>query len=72
MIKQKFHIPQMHCPSCAMLVEGIEEDLEGIKMAKANVRSKTLVVEHDESVSTDQIISAVEQVSGYRAVLDAD
>jgi len=55
-----------------MLVEGIEEDLEGIKMAKANVRSKTLVVEHDESVSTDQIISAVEQVSGYRAVLDAD
>jgi len=58
-------IPDMHCSSCAMKLEGIEDDLPGILHIKASYHKLTLEVEFDETrVSEAQILQAVARL-GY-------
>jgi copper chaperone CopZ len=58
-------IPDMHCSSCAMKLEGIEDELPGILKIKASYHRQTLEVEYDESqVSEAQILQEVERL-GY-------
>lgn len=57
----------MHCSNCPMEVEGIEDDLPGIKKVSASYQKGQMVVEFDETkVSEAQIMAAVER-RGYRA-----
>lgn len=68
MTTQTFNVPKMHCTSCAMTLEGIEDDLVGVQEVKANYRKQRIVVTYDESeVSEDQIMQAAGKV-GYPAV----
>ena len=61
----KLNIPDMHCSSCAMKLEGIEDELPGIQKVKASYHKQTLEVEYDEKqVSEAQILQAVEKL-GY-------
>jgi copper chaperone CopZ len=58
-------IPDMHCSSCAMKLEGIEDELPGIFKIKASYHKQTLEVEYDEKqVSEAQILQEVERL-GY-------
>jgi len=58
-------IPDMHCSSCAMKLEGIEDDLPGIIKIKASYHRQTLELEYDEAqVNEAQILQAVEHL-GY-------
>jgi copper chaperone CopZ len=58
-------IPDMHCSSCAMKLEGIEDELPGILKIKASYHKQTLEVEYDEEqVSEAQILQEVERL-GY-------
>lgn len=67
MIKKTFRVDGMSCSSCSMNVEGIEDDLPGIKKVSASYQKGQMVVEFDEAkVSEAQIIDAVER-KGYRA-----
>ncbi len=69
MIKKLFKVSDMHCPSCVMRVESIEDDLAGIKRVKASYLKGQMEVEFDEGqVSEAQIIAAVKQ-KGYEAAL---
>ena len=68
MIKKTFRVEDMHCSNCAMKIEGIEDDLPGVKQVSASYHKLEMVVEFDESrVSDEQIIAAVKK-KGYQAV----
>lgn len=45
-----FAVKKMDCQSCAIAIEGICEDTAGVTKAEVNARTKTLTVEHAESV----------------------
>lgn len=67
MINKTFRVEGMHCPNCAMNIEGIEDDLPGIKEVSASYQKGRMVVEFDEvRVSEAQIISALEK-RGFQA-----
>ena len=67
MIKKVFKIRDMHCPTCVMRVEGIEDDLPGIKQVSASYQKGQMVVEFDETkVGELEIINAVKK-KGYTA-----
>jgi copper chaperone CopZ len=67
MIKKTYRVNDMHCPNCAMNIEGIEDDLPGVKQVLASYQKGQMVVEFDESkVSEAQILAAVEK-RGYQA-----
>ncbi len=67
MIKKKFHIPDMQCPSCVMRVESIEDVLPGILEASASYRKQELVVEFDEEKITEEEILTALRKLGYPA-----
>jgi len=55
-----FHIPDMHCSSCSMRLEGIEDELEGIQKIKASYLKQTLDIIFDEQkVTTERIRQAI-------------
>jgi copper chaperone CopZ len=67
----KLRIPDMHCSSCAMKLEGIEDELPGILKIKASYHKQTLEVEYDEEqVSEAQILHEVERL-GYTPLKSA-
>ena len=60
MIKKVYQIPDMECSNCVMHLEGIEDDLPGIKKIKGSYVQQKLDVEFDETkVSDQQIIDAI-------------
>jgi copper chaperone CopZ len=66
MLKKTYHIPDMQCPNCSMILEGIEDILPGIKQISASYHKLQMVVEYDETkVSEEQIIAAVKK-KGYQ------
>ena len=66
-MKKKYRVEGMHCSNCAMNIEGIEDDLPGIKQVTASYQKGQMVVEFDEAkVSEVQILSALEK-RGYQA-----
>jgi copper chaperone CopZ len=67
MVKKTYRVEGMHCSNCAMNIEGIEDDLPGIKQISASYQKGQMVVEFDEAkLSEAQLLSAVEK-RGYHA-----
>jgi len=68
MTRKIFRVTDMHCPSCAMRLESIEDDLPGIRQISASYQKQQMTVEFDEAmVSEAQILSAVNQ-KGYTVI----
>ena len=68
MIKKTFKIPDMSCTNCAMKIEALEDDLDGVKEINASYHKFEMVIEYDETKLTDeQIVTAVKK-KGYTAV----
>ena len=64
-MKSIFRVPDMICPNCAMHLEGLEDEVPGIKRVDASYKKQTMEVEFDENLLTlDQIISAANEI-GY-------
>ena len=64
-MKKIFRVPDMECPNCAMHLEGLEDDLPGIKRVSASYRKQVMEVEFDEAkLTVDQIILAANAI-GY-------
>ena len=58
----------MTCSNCAMKLESLEDDLDGVKEINASYHRLEMVIEYDESKLTEeQIVSAVKK-KGYQAV----
>lgn len=69
MIKKTFKIPDMSCTNCAMKIESLEDDLDGVKEVIASYHKLEMVIEYDETKLTDeQIVTAVKK-KGYTAVI---
>lgn len=65
MIKKTYIVSDMHCVNCAMRIEGIEDDLQGVKSVSASYKKGQMTVEFDEARLSDaQIIAAVKE-KGY-------
>ena len=68
MTKTTFRVPDMHCSSCAMALEGLEDELRGIKHISASYHKQTLDVEYDETaLSVLRIVAAASEL-GYTLV----
>jgi copper chaperone CopZ len=67
MVKKTFRVEGMSCSNCPIEVEGIEDDLPGIKQVNASYQKGQMVVEYDETrLSEAEIIAAVKR-RGYEA-----
>lgn len=69
MIKKTFKIPDMTCSACAMKLEGLEDDLDGVKEINASYHRLEMVIEYEEAKLTDEQIIAAVKKKGYNAVL---
>ena len=68
MVKKVFRIPDMHCASCSMRLEGLEDEIPGVKQIRASYHRQEMIVEYDESrVTPEQVIEAARRL-GYQAV----
>jgi copper chaperone CopZ len=64
-MKQIFRIPDMECSSCAMRLEGLEDDLPGVKRVRASYPKQQMEVEYDETcLSAAEIVAAIQRL-GY-------
>jgi copper chaperone CopZ len=68
MVKKTYTIPNMECPNCAMRLEGIEDDLPGIRAVHASYHRRTLEIEYDEKQLTEQDILSAIQALDYIAI----
>ena len=68
MVKKLFRVPNMHCSACVMRLEGLEDELVGIKRVTASYRKQQMEVEYDEAQVTDQQIIAAVKKQGYEAI----
>lgn len=68
MVKQiTFKIKDMHCPACAINIDGELEDVPGVTSAATNYATAETKVEFDpEKVGVDQLREAVKK-AGYDA-----
>ena len=65
MVKQVFRVTDMHCSSCVMRIEGLEDDLPGVQRVRASYKKQQVEVEYDEAtVSAAQIVAAIQRL-GY-------
>jgi len=68
MTKKTFSIPDMTCSNCAMKLESLEDELDGIREINASYHKQQMTVEFDEGkISVEQIIAAAKK-KGYTAV----
>ena len=67
MLKKVFSIPDMHCANCVMHLEGIEDDLEGIREIRGSYHKQTLEVIFDEAVVSEEEIRQAITDLGYTA-----
>ena len=69
MVKQVFRVTDMHCTNCVMRLEGLEDDLPGVKSVVASYRKGLMTVEYDETRTSEaQILAAVARL-GYTATV---
>ncbi len=65
MMKKTFRVPDMECPNCAMHLEGLEDELPGVKRINASYKKQLMEVEFDETkLTVEQIITAANAI-GY-------
>jgi copper chaperone len=60
-----FRVPDMECPNCAMHLEGLEDELPGIKRVTASYKKQVMEVEFDEAKLTVQQIIRAANAIGY-------
>jgi copper chaperone CopZ len=65
MVKQVFRVTDMHCTNCVMRLEGLEDDLPGVRRVQASYKKQQMEVEYDETaISAAQIVAAIQRL-GY-------
>ena len=65
MAKQVFRVPDMHCSNCVMTIEGLEDDLPGVKSVRASYHKGTVEVEYDEKRLSEAAIRDAIARLGY-------
>jgi copper chaperone CopZ len=65
MTTKTFRVLIMHCSACAMTLESMEDELDGLKRVKASYHKQQLDVEFDEARVTVAQIVALAKEMGY-------
>lgn len=65
LMAQQFKIQGMHCVGCAMTIDGVVEDLQGVKSATTHYARQILKVEYDAQKINEQAILAAISEAGY-------
>ena len=68
MAKQVFRVTDMHCSACVMRLEGIEDELAGVRRITASYRKQQMEVDYDETRVTEEQIIAAARAHGYQAI----
>jgi copper chaperone CopZ len=68
MMKRVYDVPDMHCPACSMLLEGIEDDLPGIRRISASYHKQRLEVDFDEGQVSEAAIVTAANALGYHLI----
>jgi copper chaperone CopZ len=55
----------MECPNCSMILERIEDKLQGVISAEANYHKAQMVVEYNENILTEDQIKEEVKKLGY-------
>ena len=64
-MKITLRVPDMECPNCAMHLEGLEDELQGVKRISASYKKQLMEVEFDETkLSIEEILRAANAL-GY-------
>jgi copper chaperone CopZ len=71
-IKKKFKILNMHCTSCAIMIDGELEETEGVINSRTNFGKSLTEVEYDQEKITEEKVIKIIQQSGYQAELVKD
>jgi copper chaperone CopZ len=58
----------MECPNCSMILERIEDKLDGVLMAEASYHKGQMVVEFNEGKVSEETIKAAIQRMGYEVL----
>jgi len=64
-MKKVFRVPDMHCSACVLRLEAIEDELEGVRSARASYHKQTLQMEWDESRVGEEQIAVAIRSKGY-------
>ncbi len=65
MTKEVFSVKGMHCSACVMTLEGLEDELAGIRSLKVSLHKQRAEIDYDETkISEDEIRRAFER-EGY-------
>lgn len=64
----KIKITGMHCTSCAMLLEGEADDMDGVDEANCNYAKGILQIKSDDENIVEHVIKMIEK-NGYKGGL---
>ncbi|MBX7540920.1 heavy metal translocating P-type ATPase [Qipengyuania sphaerica] len=67
----RFTVPGMRCAGCIAKIERGLGEIEGVAAARVNFSSKRVAVRHDESLSDQDLVAAIEKI-GFEAQKVAD
>lgn len=68
MAKQVFNVRGMHCSACVMTLEGLEDELTGIRSLKVSLHKQRAEIDYDESVISEDAIRRAFEREGYGLV----
>ena len=54
------NVPEVHCDNCVRSIEGALEPMDGVTNAEVNLEDLTVTVEHDDWVTRDRLVTAIE------------
>ena len=54
------HVPEVHCGHCVSSIEGALKPMDGVNDASVSLEDTTVTVEHDDWVTRDRLVTAVE------------
>ena len=64
-MKTTVTIKGMHCSSCKEVIEDACKDISGVKACTVDFKSGKTVVEHDNTVTFDQLKKEIESLGQY-------
>ncbi len=67
MTTERFQVPEVSCQHCINAITKEVSAIPGVEQVQVALDSKTVTVEHNEQVSTDSIIAAINE-AGYDEV----
>lgn len=64
MITTTLNVPEVHCGHCVSSIEGALKPMDGVNDATVSLEQTNVTVDHDESITADQLRAAIEE-QGY-------